>query len=70
MCAATLLTFLFRYFILYNNFIPISLYVTIEVVKVAQAKLMGHDITMYALTTFPQYVFVTLETCTPPGWTV
>ncbi len=35
------------YFILYNNFIPISLYVTIEVVKVAQAKLMGHDINMY-----------------------
>jgi hypothetical protein len=25
---------------------------------------------LYALTTFPQYVFVTLETCTPPGWTV
>ena len=36
-----------RYFILYNNFIPISLYVTIEVVKVAQAKLMGSDINMY-----------------------
>jgi phospholipid-transporting ATPase len=32
---------------LYNNFIPISLYVTIEVVKVAQAKLMGNDINMY-----------------------
>ena len=36
-----------RYFILYNNFIPISLYVTIEVVKVAQAKLMGTDMNMY-----------------------
>ena len=40
---AQLLTF----FILYNNFIPISLYVTIEMVNFAQAYLVDKDVTMY-----------------------
>jgi len=33
--------------ILYNTLIPISLYVTLEFVKLVQAGLMGTDIAMY-----------------------
>ena len=35
------------FFILFNNFVPISLYVTIEVVKVCQALMMVNDLSMY-----------------------
>jgi hypothetical protein len=35
------------FFLLYNNFIPILLYVTIEVVNVVQAYLVGNDKEMY-----------------------
>ena len=37
----------FVFFILYNNFIPISLYVTIELVNLGQAYLLGTDLNMY-----------------------
>ncbi len=37
----------FVFFILYNNFIPISLYVTIELVNLGQAYLMTNDLRMY-----------------------
>lgn len=37
----------FVFFLLYNNFIPISLYVTIELVNVGQAYLIGVDDQMY-----------------------
>ena len=36
------------FFLLYNNFIPISLYVSIELVNVGQAYLMGSDEEMYS----------------------
>jgi magnesium-transporting ATPase (P-type) len=39
------------FFILYNNFIPISLYVTIEMVNFAQALLVDKDAAMYDPTT-------------------
>lgn len=39
------------FFILYNNFIPISLYVTIEMVNFAQAYLVDRDADMYDPTT-------------------
>ena len=35
------------FFLLYNNFIPISLYVTIELVNVGQAYLIGSDMELY-----------------------
>jgi phospholipid-transporting ATPase len=35
------------FFILYNNFLPISLYVTVELVNVAQAYFVDQDINMY-----------------------
>lgn len=35
------------FFLLYNNFIPISLYVTIELVNVGQASLIASDLLMY-----------------------
>ena len=35
------------FFLLYNNFIPISLYVSIEVVNMGQANLMASDLEMY-----------------------
>ncbi len=35
------------FFILYNNFIPISLYVTIEMVNYVQAMLVDNDASMY-----------------------
>lgn len=35
------------FFILYNNFIPISLYVTIEMVNLGQAMMIGNDLEMY-----------------------
>jgi phospholipid-transporting ATPase len=37
----------FVFFILYNNFIPISLYVTIELVNLGQGYLMSTDLNMY-----------------------
>lgn len=37
----------FIFFILFNNFIPISLYVTIELVNLGQAYLIGTDLGMY-----------------------
>mmetsp|Transcript_2135 Transcript_2135/g.6523 ORF Transcript_2135/g.6523 Transcript_2135/m.6523 type:complete len:1254 (+) Transcript_2135:79-3840(+) len=37
----------FTFFILYNNFIPISLYVTIEVINYAHAYYIDNDLTMY-----------------------
>lgn len=37
----------FVFFLLYNNFIPISLYVTIELVNLGQASLMTQDMHMY-----------------------
>jgi phospholipid-transporting ATPase len=37
----------FVFFLLYNNFIPISLYVTIELVNLGQAYLMTNDLRMY-----------------------
>jgi phospholipid-transporting ATPase len=37
----------FVFFILYNNFIPISLYVTIELVNLGQAYLVASDQTLY-----------------------
>lgn len=37
----------FVFFLLYNNFIPISLYVTIELVNVGQAFLIGSDEKLY-----------------------
>ena len=36
------------FFLLYNNFIPISLYVTIELVNVGQAYLIGSDMEIYS----------------------
>jgi hypothetical protein len=36
------------FFLLYNNFIPISLYVTIELVNVGQAYLIGSDEEIYS----------------------
>ena len=38
----------FRYFLLLNTLIPISLIVTIEVVKVVQAQFMQNDGLMYS----------------------
>lgn len=35
------------FFLLYNNFIPISLYVTIELVNVGQAYLIASDMEIY-----------------------
>ena len=35
------------FFLLYNNFIPISLYVSIEVVNMGQAYLIASDIELY-----------------------
>lgn len=35
------------FLILFNTFVPISLYVTLETVKVFQAKLIANDHTMY-----------------------
>ena len=35
------------FLILFNTFVPISLYVTLETVKVFQAKLIANDPTMY-----------------------
>jgi phospholipid-transporting ATPase len=37
----------FVFFLLYNNFIPISLYVTIELVNLGQGFLIGSDLEMY-----------------------
>lgn len=37
----------FTFFILYNNFIPISLYVTIEVINYCQAYYIDNDLRMY-----------------------
>ncbi|KAI8622273.1 hypothetical protein BC830DRAFT_751714 [Chytriomyces sp. MP71] len=37
----------FTYLILFNAFIPISLYVTMEVVKIGQVYFMMHDLSMY-----------------------
>ena len=37
----------FVYFILYNNFIPISLYVTMEIVNLGQADMIAADAEMY-----------------------
>jgi len=37
----------FVFFLLFNNFIPISLYVTLELVNVGQASLIAGDIKMY-----------------------
>lgn len=37
----------FVFFVLYNNFIPISLYVTVELVNVGQSYLMSNDLRMY-----------------------
>jgi len=37
----------FIFLILYNNFIPISLYVTIEMVNIIQARLIQQDLKMY-----------------------
>ncbi|KAJ8601116.1 hypothetical protein CTAYLR_008823 [Chrysophaeum taylorii] len=37
----------FTFFILYNNFIPISLYVTIEVINYCQAYYVDNDLRMY-----------------------
>ncbi|KAJ3112249.1 hypothetical protein HDU96_004757 [Phlyctochytrium bullatum] len=39
--------FFFAYLVLFNAFIPISLYVTLEVVKVMQVLLMNNDLAMY-----------------------
>jgi phospholipid-transporting ATPase len=39
------------FFILYNNFVPISLYVTVELVKLAQAIFINNDLEMYHLET-------------------
>lgn len=36
-----------RFIILYNQFIPISLYVSLEVVKVIQCLLLNSDLRMY-----------------------
>jgi P-type E1-E2 ATPase len=37
----------FAYIILYNTMIPISLYVTMEVVKLVQVYFINHDLDMY-----------------------
>lgn len=37
----------FVFFVLYNNFIPISLYVTVELVNLGQSYLMANDLRMY-----------------------
>ncbi|KAI9159401.1 drs2 neo1 protein [Blastocladiella emersonii ATCC 22665] len=37
----------FTFVILYNTMIPISLYVTLEIVKLVQATFMNHDLQMY-----------------------
>ncbi|OZJ04952.1 hypothetical protein BZG36_01779, partial [Bifiguratus adelaidae] len=37
----------FQFIILFNTVIPISLYVTMEIVKLAQAYFIGQDVTMY-----------------------
>ena len=37
----------FVFFVLFNNFIPISLYVTVELVNLGQAYLMANDLKMY-----------------------
>ena len=39
--------FFFTYFILYNNFIPISLYVTVEMCNYAHAHYIDNDLKMY-----------------------
>eukprot|EP00936_MAST-01D_sp_MAST-1D-sp1_P001797 g1797.t1 len=45
------IAYFLQFFILYGNLIPISLYVTIEIVNVAQAHFINHDIAMYDVMT-------------------
>ena len=39
--------YFFTFFILYNNFIPISLYITVELVNFSQAFFIDSDLSMY-----------------------
>jgi magnesium-transporting ATPase (P-type) len=43
----TTTTAFITFFILYNNLVPISLYVSLETVKLVQAKFMRDDLKMY-----------------------
>jgi magnesium-transporting ATPase (P-type) len=47
MKVVTYTTYRIVFFLLYNNFIPISLYVTIELVNVGQAYLISSDENLY-----------------------
>ena len=46
-CGLTLCVDILTFVILYNNLIPISLVVTMEVVKYQQAQLINSDLDMY-----------------------
>eukprot|EP00605_Chrysophyceae_sp_TOSAG23-4_P002081 GSChrysophyteH1.ASY1.ANO1.2302.1 assembled CDS len=47
LCTATVISLWFVFFLLFNNFIPISLYVTIEMINVGQGMLIHKDETIY-----------------------